>query len=119
MASSHSQAEPPKIDSQLFGGVPSVILEDPYTDEQFESYMDDVFRAAAPGDAFILGASTWKIVDITHDRVEVVPAPGEPGATMPFWHGDMMGRPLETGRALGAFVREIGALPRPEAMRPS
>jgi ATP-dependent Lhr-like helicase len=77
---------------------------------------EEMVYESRPGDAFILGASTWKIVDITHDRVEVVPAPGEPGATMPFWHGDMMGRPLETGRALGAFVREIGALPGGEAI---
>ncbi|NIR35518.1 MAG: hypothetical protein GWN73_06050, partial [Actinobacteria bacterium] len=54
------------------------------------------------GDVFILGASTWRINDITADRVEVVPAPGEAGATMPFWHGDMLGRTIETGRALGA-----------------
>jgi ATP-dependent Lhr-like helicase len=77
---------------------------------------EEMVYESRPGDAFILGASTWKIVDITHDRVEVVPAPGEPGATMPFWHGDMMGRPLETGRALGAFVREIGSLAKDEAI---
>ena len=71
---------------------------------------EEMVYESRPGDSFILGSSTWKIVEITHDRVEVVPAPGEPGATMPFWHGDMMGRPLETGRALGAFVREIGSL---------
>ena len=71
---------------------------------------EEMVYESRPGDSFILGSSTWKIVDITHDRVEVVPAPGEPGATMPFWHGDAMGRPLETGRALGAFVREIGSL---------
>ncbi len=67
------------------------------------------------GDVFILGASTWRINDITADRVEVVPAPGEPGATMPFWHGDMLGRTIETGRALGAFTRTVGSLPRVEA----
>ncbi len=77
---------------------------------------EEMVYESRPGDSFILGSSTWKIVEITHDRVEVVPAPGEPGATMPFWHGDMMGRPLETGRALGAFVREIGSLEPAEAM---
>jgi len=77
---------------------------------------EEMVYESRPGDAFILGSSTWKIVEITHDRVEVVPAPGEPGATMPFWHGDMMGRPLETGRALGRFVREIGSLEPDEAM---
>ena len=53
------------------------------------------------GDTFILGASTWRIDEITHDRVLVSPAPGEPGK-MPFWHGDTAGRPLEFGRRIGA-----------------
>ncbi|WP_236788734.1 ATP-dependent helicase [Amycolatopsis sp. GM8] len=58
------------------------------------------------GDTILLGTSSWRITDITHDRVIVVPAPGEP-ARMPFWKGDAPGRPLELGRALGAFVREL------------
>ncbi|MGH3717514.1 MAG: ATP-dependent helicase [Pseudonocardiaceae bacterium] len=58
------------------------------------------------GDTFLLGSTSWKIVDITHDRVIAAPAPGEP-ARMPFWKGDAPGRPLELGRALGAFVREL------------
>ncbi len=58
------------------------------------------------GETFLLGASTWRIAEITFDRVVVVPAPGEPGK-MPFWHGDKPGRPLELGRAIGAFVREV------------
>ncbi|PXY19601.1 ATP-dependent helicase [Prauserella muralis] len=58
------------------------------------------------GDTILLGTSSWRITDITHDRVIVVPAPGEP-ARMPFWKGDAPGRPLELGRALGAFVREV------------
>ncbi|MDH3308553.1 MAG: DEAD/DEAH box helicase, partial [Acidimicrobiia bacterium] len=62
------------------------------------------------GDVFLLGTTAWKISDITHDRVEVIPAPGEPGAKMPFWHGDMAGRPLPTGRAVGEFVRTIAAM---------
>ncbi|HEY5578346.1 MAG TPA: helicase-related protein, partial [Acidimicrobiia bacterium] len=62
------------------------------------------------GDSFILGATTWKIADISPDRVEVVPAPGEPSPKMPFWHGDSLGRPVETGRAIGAFLREIDGL---------
>ena len=53
------------------------------------------------GDTFILGASTWRIEEITHDRVLVSPAPGEAGK-MPFWHGDQAGRPLEFGRSLDA-----------------
>ena len=58
------------------------------------------------GEVFVLGASSWRIEDITRDRVVVVPAPGEPGK-MPFWKGDKPGRPLELGRALGAFTREL------------
>jgi ATP-dependent Lhr-like helicase len=59
------------------------------------------------GETFLLGASTWRIAEITRDRVVVTPAPGEPGK-MPFWRGDGPGRPIELGRALGAFVRELG-----------
>jgi Lhr-like helicase len=68
-----------------------------------------------PNENFILGASTWRIVDITHDRVLVTPAPGEPGK-MPFWKGDGPGRPLEFGRRIGAMVRELRALPKPAAL---
>ena len=64
------------------------------------------------GETFLLGASTWRIQDITFDRVVVTPAPGEPGR-MPFWHGDGPGRPLQLGRAIGAFVREIRLDPEP------
>ena len=60
------------------------------------------------GENFLLGASTWRIEDITHERVVVTPAPGQPGK-MPFWHGDGPGRPLELGRALGEFVRGVRA----------
>ncbi|MGC9223636.1 MAG: Lhr family helicase [Terracidiphilus sp.] len=68
-----------------------------------------------PNETFILGASTWRITDITHDRVLVTPAPGEPGK-MPFWKGDGPGRPLEFGRRIGAMVRELRALPHPAAL---
>jgi len=61
------------------------------------------------GDVFTLGSSSWRIEEITHDRVLVTPAPGQPGK-LPFWHGDALGRPAELGRAVGAFVREIGGL---------
>ncbi|HEX3650304.1 MAG TPA: DEAD/DEAH box helicase, partial [Pseudonocardiaceae bacterium] len=60
------------------------------------------------GDVFLLGTSSWRVEDITHDRVIVTPAPGQ-AARMPFWKGDAVGRPLELGRALGKFVRELGA----------
>ena len=67
------------------------------------------------GEVFVLGASSWRIEDITRDRVVVVPAPGEPGK-MPFWKGDKPGRPLELGRALGAFTRELATAPRTESL---
>jgi len=62
------------------------------------------------GETFVLGATTWRIEEITRDRVVVTPAPGEPGK-MPFWHGDGLGRPYELGRALGEFLREVDDWP--------
>ena len=67
------------------------------------------------GEVFLLGASSWRIDDITRDRVIVTPAPGEPGK-MPFWKGDKPGRPLELGRAIGAFTRELRGKRRAEAL---
>ncbi|HUR15003.1 MAG TPA: ATP-dependent helicase [Mycobacteriales bacterium] len=67
------------------------------------------------GDVFLLGSSAWRIEDISHDQVLVTPAPGQPGR-MPYWHGDALGRPLELGRALGAFTRELGKLDREAAL---
>ncbi|WP_426516295.1 ATP-dependent helicase [Diaminobutyricibacter sp. McL0618] len=58
------------------------------------------------GDVFALGSTSWRIQEITHDRVLVTPAFGEPGR-LPFWKGDGLGRPAELGRAVGAFVREV------------
>jgi ATP-dependent Lhr-like helicase len=58
------------------------------------------------GDVFLLGASSWRIEDITQDRVLVSPAPGEPGR-MPFWHGDRVGRPLSLGKSVGQLTREL------------
>jgi ATP-dependent Lhr-like helicase len=69
---------------------------------------EEMVYESRPGEVFVLGASSWRIEDITRDRVIVTPAPGEPGK-MPFWHGDGPGRPLELGRALGAFVRDVRA----------
>ena len=69
---------------------------------------EEMVYESRPGETFLLGASTWRIEDITHERVIVTPAPGQPGK-MPFWHGDGPGRPLELGRAVGAFVREVRA----------
>ncbi len=67
------------------------------------------------GDVFALGATSWKIEDITFDRVLVTPAFGQPGK-LPFWKGDSLGRPVELGRALGAFIREVSAAPRKKAL---
>jgi ATP-dependent Lhr-like helicase len=58
------------------------------------------------GDVFALGSTSWRIQEITHDRVLVTPAFGEPGR-LPFWKGDGMGRPAELGAAVGAFIREV------------
>jgi ATP-dependent Lhr-like helicase len=66
------------------------------------------------GDVFTLGSTSWRIEEITHDRVLVSPAPGLAGK-LPFWHGDAPGRPIELGRALGAFVRELQRLDEPQA----
>ncbi len=67
---------------------------------------EEMVYESRPGETFLLGASTWRIEDITFERVVVTPAPGQPGK-MPFWHGDGPGRPIELGRAMGAFVREV------------
>lgn len=66
------------------------------------------------GDVFQLGASSWRAIDITHDRVLVVPAPGEPGR-MPFWRGDGPGRPYEFGVAIGTLARKLLKLDRDAA----
>jgi ATP-dependent helicase Lhr and Lhr-like helicase len=75
---------------------------------------EEMVYESRPGETFVLGASTWRIEDITFQKVTVTPAPGEPGK-MPFWHGDRPGRPLELGRAVGAFVRELRELAPAEA----
>ena len=66
------------------------------------------------GDVFALGATSWRIEDITHDRVLVSPAPGVPGR-LPFWKGDALGRPAELGAAIGEFTRELSTLPEKQA----
>src|SRR5947207_6264387 len=67
------------------------------------------------GETFVLGASSWRIEDITHDRVLVSPAPGVPGK-MPFWHGDRPGRPIEFGLAIGRLMHDLMRLPAVEAI---
>ena len=72
-----------------------------------------VFETHA-GEVFLLGASSWRVLEITRDRVLVAPAPGEPGR-MPFWRGDAPGRPVEFGRAIGRLARELTAADESEA----
>ncbi len=67
---------------------------------------EEMVHESRVGQTFLLGASSWRILEITRDRVIVRPAPGEPGR-MPFWRGEGPGRPIELGRAMGAFLREI------------
>jgi ATP-dependent Lhr-like helicase len=66
---------------------------------------EEMVYEARAGQTFLLGATTWRIEQITRDRVVVTPAPGMPGA-VPFWHGEGVGRPRELGEAIGAFARE-------------
>jgi ATP-dependent helicase Lhr and Lhr-like helicase len=73
-----------------------------------------VFESRA-GETFVLGASSWRIVEITHDRVLVSPAPGEPGK-MPFWKGDRPGRPLELGLAIGRLMHDLMRVPPAAAL---
>ncbi|HRI54155.1 MAG TPA: DEAD/DEAH box helicase, partial [Pseudomonadota bacterium] len=75
---------------------------------------EEMVFESRPGDTFMLGATTWRIHEITHDRVLVTPAPGEPGK-MPFWRGDAPGRPLEFGEEIGRLCRELRELPPPAA----
>jgi ATP-dependent Lhr-like helicase len=67
------------------------------------------------GEVFVLGASSWRITEISRDRVLVLPAPGEPGK-MPFWRADRGARPLELGRAIGRLTRELASQPREQAV---
>jgi ATP-dependent Lhr-like helicase len=66
---------------------------------------EEMVYEARPGQVFLLGSSSWRIEEITRDRVIVTPAPGVPGA-VPFWRGDGIGRPAELGKAIGEFSRE-------------
>ena len=67
---------------------------------------EEMVFESRPGETFVLGASSWRILDVTRDRVLVEPAPGEPGK-LPFWKGAGPGRPAELGKAVGALLREV------------
>ena len=72
---------------------------------------EEMVYESRPGDVISLGATSWRITEITHDRVLVIPAPGQP-ARLPFWRGDGVGRPAELGAAIGAFTGELAGLDR-------
>jgi ATP-dependent Lhr-like helicase len=74
---------------------------------------EEMVYESRPGDVISLGATSWRITEITHDRVLVIPAPGQP-ARLPFWRGDGVGRPAELGAAVGAFTGELALLDRDE-----
>jgi len=99
-------------DRGLYGVFLSGAKEKPVRVGELDEEM--VFESHS-GDTFILGATTWRIDEITQDRVLVFPAPGEPGK-MPFWHGDGPGRPIEFGRRIGAMVRELRGMERNAAL---
>ena len=92
-------------------GLYGVFLADGSRDGARVGELDEemVFEARA-GETFLLGASTWRIEQITHDRVLVAPAPGEPGK-MPFWKGEGPGRPIELGQAIGKLTRDLRQAP--------
>ncbi len=99
-------------DRGLFG---VFLVGDPGTPGRRVGELDEeMVYESRVGDVFLLGSSSWRIQEITHDRVVVSPAPGQPGR-MPFWKGDQQGRPIELGRALGAFLREVSAASEPAA----
>ena len=74
---------------------------------------EEMVYESRPGDVISLGATSWRITEITHDRVLVLPAPGQP-ARLPFWRGDGVGRPAELGAAIGAFTGELAGTGRDE-----
>ncbi|MDR1387157.1 MAG: DEAD/DEAH box helicase [Propionibacteriaceae bacterium] len=96
-------------------GLYPVFLDDPTGAGRRVGELDEemVFESRV-GDIITLGSSSWRIRQITPDRVTVDPAPGS-AARLPFWKGDSVGRPVELGLAIGAFVRRLGALDQPAA----
>ncbi|MBC7277593.1 crosslink repair DNA glycosylase YcaQ family protein [Nocardioides sp.] len=97
-------------DRGLFG----VFLVGEGTGRRVGELDEEMVYESRVGDVFALGATSWRIEDITHDRVLVTPAPGIPGR-LPFWKGDSLGRPAELGEAVGAYTRELAALPTKKA----
>jgi ATP-dependent Lhr-like helicase len=83
---------------------PRAVLREPARRPRVGELDEEMVYEARPGQVFLLGATSWRIEEITRDRVVVSPAPGVPGA-VPFWKGDSVGRPRELGEAIGAFSR--------------
>jgi ATP-dependent Lhr-like helicase len=77
---------------------------------------EEMVYESRAGEVFLLGASAWRIQEITRERVVVTPAPGEPGK-VPFWKADGPGRPIELGRAMGAVTRELAGLDESAALQ--
>jgi ATP-dependent Lhr-like helicase len=98
-------------DRGLFG----VFLVGEGTGRRVGELDEEMVYESRVGDVFTLGTTSWRIEDITHDRVLVSPAPGVPGR-LPFWKGDALGRPAELGEAVGAFTRELASLPEKKAI---
>ena len=99
-------------DRGLFGVF--MVGGDQVTGKRVGELDEEMVYESRVNDVFALGTTSWRIQEITHDRVLVVPAFGQPGR-LPFWKGDGLGRPAELGQAIGAFVREIGSLPPVDA----
>jgi len=100
-------------------GLYGVFLADGGRDEKTSRRVgeldEEMVYEAREGEVFVLGASSWRITDITHDRVLVVPAPGEPGK-LPFWRGDGLGRSVELGRGIGTLLRKVERASDADAM---
>ena len=90
--------------------------EDPRRSLRVGELDEEMVFESRTGDVFVLGASSWRIEEISHDRVIVSPAPGQPGK-MPFWHGDRPGRPREFGEAIGELSRTLAAEKPKEAAK--
>jgi len=96
-------------------GLYGVFLADSEKPVRVGELDEEMVFESREGDVFLLGATSWRIEQITHQQVLVSPAPGEPGK-MPFWHGDRPGRPLEFGYAIGALTRELSSMKRDAAI---
>jgi ATP-dependent helicase Lhr and Lhr-like helicase len=100
-------------------GLYGVFLADSGRDEKTSRRVgeldEEMVYEAREGEVFVLGASSWRIQEITHDRVLVTPAPGEPGK-LPFWRGDGLGRSVELGRGIGTLLRKVERASDADAM---